>query len=647
MELYVECPICEQQFAAIEKSEDSVIICPSCSRSFPISPEVSIQRPLTKSTRLPIPDHNARISDQVVAPASSAQLSEFDSPENSGSTTATIDHTTQSQPSEEFVQPEKHLLESQIRRRGKRRLLATLTTFGILTIVIGILATLLVIQLQKGNRVAATESETATPESLDSQMDTADAKLPPEVAADQLVTSGNENTAAVAPETNNDQTFQLSNFPPQEFEFLKKKTTRECWESIQQNTVSLIVHDATGTHEATGTIVDSRGWILTSYSSIASASRIEVTASAKSISDLPDDTLLTDDVRGIIASDAEHDLALLTINRRFVVSLAPASPIQRVNIVQDEHLIQCCPPSESQPYSGTETEIVARETLDNLDPSAQSEIEKRKLDSDTDLDWFVTSSQTMPPPGTPILKEDGTFSAMHVFSHDNFGYAIPVDRVQSLIDSADEDDIKPIRSLGGTTGTDQMVSVADNHPMRERSVRLNKLGEECSGFDWIPKTEEQYKTLQQFARGFTQALIYIEANNEKDELADQVGNIINQTEQWSQLLTEAMSDLQREDLIALRKMNEFAKIAIKQENEFVPFYGRVHSIIIEAKRTLLLFDDNKTGVSVRFESNMQLESEWLFFVQTSTSRRPVVHTVRDQKIEAELAEIRFAMGPMN
>ena len=92
-------------------------------------------------------------------------------------------------------------------------------------------------------------------------------------------------------------------------------------------------------------IVDSRGWVLTSYHAIKDAWQVEVTASAKSLEALEKSKPLQDLARGVIAVDPVNDLAIIEVNRRFVVSLANVKIYDDDRIVSGEFLFQSEPPS--------------------------------------------------------------------------------------------------------------------------------------------------------------------------------------------------------------------------------------------------------------------------------------------------------------
>ena len=93
-----------------------------------------------------------------------------------------------------------------------------------------------------------------------------------------------------------------------------------------------------------------------------------------------------------------------------------------------------------------------------------------------------------------------------VFAEKETGYFLPVDQVKPLIDSA-TDDIAPLTVLGGSTRDNgPTVNIAESHPMRDASERLNSLGDACQEFGWIPKNESQYNDLQNFTEQVANSL---------------------------------------------------------------------------------------------------------------------------------------------
>ena len=305
---------------------------------------------------------------------------------------------------------------------------------------------------------------------------------------------------------------------------LDPKSAQSCWEIVQPNLLSLKVVDGKGTHDAVGTIIDSRGWVLTSYSAVKGASKIEVSSSLKTIQYLGETELLNDVVRGYIAVNKAEDLIILSVNRRFVVAFTTINPITRNNVVKSEFLLQCAPPSLQNLYGGIETRIESRGTLNSLSDVAQATATRMKL-KNTDLVWFSAQTSTQSLPGTPLFKMDGDLAALLSFRIDEDNFFVPVNSVNELKAGA-TGDIKPLKELSPNSETSDFISISDNNPMRESIVKLNQLTDACKQFDWIPTTETEFETLQSLITSYTE----IKKQAKKDSSTETGKQIIRTTD---------------------------------------------------------------------------------------------------------------------
>ncbi len=652
MDLYIECPICEQQFYTPAPPPTTQVVCPSCSRQFSLDSAVKIEPPQLKpDPKPPASLPGSRLAREATFAKPELPLVEPpDDPPNlhplDPAPSSEVPFTTSKLPGTAEI---RHLYQ----RRNKQKLIITLVTGGLLAAVIGILSGLLVMQLQKQSLAENDDPEAATsqtePASATGLVNSDSTQRDP-AGENSAVPKTNEPSTAASRNSSpkQEKPTRLADLPPQELELLNSEDLDECWEMVQPHLVGLRVTDARGTHAAIATIIDSRGWILTSYSAIEGASKIEVTASAKSIDELPSEDLLTDLVRGVIAIDPKNDLAVLSINRRFIISFADIKIAETNDIVKGEYLVQCAPPSKSNLYARTESKIVLRNRFDALDASGQSEAKRREL-TDPDLTWVVATNDTTPLPGTPLVRLDGTLAAINVFAENGLGTFLTVDPLKQLLGSA-TDEIESLAVLGGSTADQgELITIEPSHPMREVSERLNQLGDACKQFGWIAQTESQFQDLQEFAQQVTKALIYVMENEDSGESeVERIGSLVSQ---WENTLTKRMSTINSDDLLALRKMNKIAKEQMKEPGRYVPFYGTVYIGGIDlADKLILKFDADQTFVNIPFEPSdgdpMLPQSQWLFFVRTPGAIKTINFKVsEDETIPTYSADLQFAIGP--
>lgn len=323
MNSIVECPVCEDQFELPQHGLTGSATCPSCQRSFDISPSVLLDEVNSSSAAGNAPTLRASPVAQVTfqQPATN-DISEMDQ-----SLAAKFGPSTET----------KRAIEIRSRYDSKKRSNAGRFTFGMIAVVLitCVLAVVLFSRIRGGSSVSSADNNTergimqieATEPNANSDRDG---------AADQSQASANENRQSLR---------QRKTVAPQKLKHFAQKQVDDCWKLTQPHLLSLLIQGPGGTRQATGTIVDSRGWVVTSYQAVKDAWRIEVTSAAKSLVDSYGNQPLNDLARGFIATDPENDLALLAVNRRFVVSFADVEISKNSQIVAGEHLLQCGPPS--------------------------------------------------------------------------------------------------------------------------------------------------------------------------------------------------------------------------------------------------------------------------------------------------------------
>ncbi|MCP4098486.1 MAG: hypothetical protein GY748_19840, partial [Planctomycetaceae bacterium] len=550
-----------------------------------VSPSLPVQKKTTTNPdRLSVPDATGKPPALPISSAVQEPLGETETPA--------------SQPSRSTG---KSGLALKLKQRRKRRFISTLITTAVLMIAIGVLTGLLVKQMRQNKVVKKGETQISDPEttptaspSTEPAMENspAEPKTPPKTLRQQIP----------------------KNIPNQQFAQLDPKSAQSCWEIAQPNLLSLKVFDGKGTHDAVGTIIDSRGWVLTSYSAVKGASKIEVSSSLKTIQYLGETELLNDVVRGYIAVNKAEDLIILSVNRRFVVAFTTINPITRNNVVKSEFLLQCAPPSLQNLYGGVETRIQSRGTLNSLNAVAQATATRMKL-KNTDLVWFSAQTSTQSLPGTPLFKIDGDLAALLSFRIDEDNFFVPVNSVNELKAGA-TGDIKPLKELSPNSETSDFVSISDNNPMRESVVKLNQLTDECKQFDWIPKTETEFKTLQSLITSYTE----IKKQAKKDSSTETGKQVIRQLTQLETSLNQRALLFSDDDQSALKQMNRsFAESALQKPNQPLPIYGEFIQIQIASNQILVRLVGTSTYIRAPYvptDEPMRPESKWLFFIKT-------------------------------
>ncbi len=284
----------------------------------------------------------------------------------------------------------------------------------------------------------------------------------------------------------------------------------DCWMRVRPFIVKLTAQTPLGPKSLTGTIIDSRGWVATSYRAIQGAGEIEVSQSPKTSDDLNSSSLLTDKVRGVIATDLEHDLAILSVNRRFVVSFSDLPMIEQDNLVISEYLVQCVAPTDEYPWSATECRIDNRIRLSECPDQLGASLRRAQL-SDPGTNWIIHKNNSPLRVGAPLFSPDGPLVAINVSAAagPDAVLAVPVEYLKQLLTGAvDQPEPLPVPVLdlavsngnGSPPATEATMPVLPlASPNRSLSVMLNQAGSECEANGWWPKTEHDVPPLVQFA----------------------------------------------------------------------------------------------------------------------------------------------------
>jgi len=639
MDYLIECPVCEQHFKCSADSPSAKVKCPGCSRKFPLSSAVKLGTsiPMAKKTkpspskiRLAVPA--TKVSDQD----SDSSKIDFDSkrakpkkaPESVTAPIASVG---------------KKPITARRLIKKKRKQRRVIWTIGLLAAIIGLLSVLLIIQLQKnpiGNSSARNEEQPAAENdgSVDGTSDnskTADSNEP----ADDTAAASTDNADSKKPRVKDSppvKRIRLDDLEPIKNVFHSDKDVVNCWDLVHKHLVNLTVHDAKGEHPAVATIVDSRGWIVTSYNAVKGASKIDVTASVKSIDELPKPDLLKDVVRGVIKLDPKQDLAVLSINRRFVESFADIKVTPKYRVLEGEYLIQSTPPSKIAPYARRETKMEICDKLGALSGKAQAMAKERELES-PELNWIVCPDKQSTLPGAPLIRIDGTFEAINVFTENDLAYYVPVDRLRDLIADAD-DKPQPMALLGGANMEDGVVAVETTHPMRKTSVMINRLAEKCQKFNWIPKNREDYDQLLDFSKQYVTAINFIKKNKEDEpELA---AEIKTQTDRIGNSILKSLAE--NVDYPATKQANEFSAEELKKPNHVVPIFAKVFELSISAGSDILVLDQTENFVALTDDDSrkqFQREGECLGFVRTQKRPSTITYSIRGQKIPASVVRL--------
>lgn len=404
---------------------------------------------------------------------------------------------------------------------------------------------------------------------------------------------------------------------------LSENKLKRTWVNVRPYIVKLTAQTPVGPKLVTGTIVDSRGWIATSYRAVQGATAISVSQSAKDILKSPGDSgLIKDDVRGVIATDAEHDIAILSVNRQLIISLTDLPLLAKDNLLGSMHLIQCVPPTRKFPWATTECRLDRRRRLDDFSIEYKSALEADKI-TNAATKWIVHNNMSPVSAGSPLLTENGELAAITITSDQlarvapDRALAVPVELVKELLANAtDQPKSLPLPIVGTTASsaaqTNGMPVLPATSAQHSASVGLNQSGADCETADWSTKTTDDTGLLISFAERLidVKALAADEKTNDADKAIFE-----EQIEYWTRRFDEGIRGVERDDE-ALAAFNKAAarQLGFSAEAVFVAFVD-VKLAAIESPRMNFETDEEQDTVTLHLVGTDKhviaiLEDDW-------------------------------------
>lgn len=698
MQKRIECPICESQFDVAQGSLPESYTCLECNRQFDTSDAIVVQVRSPRREKLILPEEvlsqnvDKGTPEPITAPASKATLQKTHESKKESTTIQARKRT--------FAKPPNKLLP--------------VTAMGIMAaMAIGLLV-YLPITINRGNSAeepTVSVAKTTTVEnensasvnasntlisptakeanSPDSGANTAEESLPekdsPALSATKKILAGfgeqelPEPQLASEPEKKpvpKPETRKAKLAPMQELEHFVPSDLEDCRRDHHSRIVRLKVANAMGERLALGTIIDSRGWVVTSYRAIAGATEIRVTQSASSFDQFKSGKLLSDLVRGVLHVDIQHDLAVLAINRRFVVNFSDIAVASEDSIEANSHLAQFGIIDQDTPLVLRETQVTERPLASDLEAPIREHFKQLGLDSES-IRWVKHTNLEGVVSGAPIVTIDGELVAICTEQpNSNASYAVSASPLNGLIEEIEKDpktdggkiprDLSLLSQKLDEVGKENLgpdVAVEINNPYRQDVVNFNQIGDKCSQFKFVPTDSEQYKLVQSFASQLValNATIYKLSSNPD---AGEANASKKHKDELSTLLkrwTDEMKTSWTGDDVDLDQIKSFNKLAanaiveaqlVEGEDTYFVAYVDVRLGPIDSPKladgndTITLnISETKEILNVRYRDRfptMLPETTWVSIFTVNTDGKVVFNipgTRRKQK--ATPAEIRW------
>ncbi len=381
------------------------------------------------------------------------------------------------------------------------------------------------------------------------------------------------------------------------------KILNDCWYVVKPYLLELQADTPSGPSFATGILIDSRGWILTSYRAMHSANTIHVRRARKSVTDQAE--IINDTVRGVIATDPEKDLVILSINRRLVDTFEDLPILTEDNLVQSEYVVQCQSPTVLFSQSTIESRVLDRITVEQTSQLDTARL-KQQL-ANPDIRWIRHQHQSPLRVGAPLVDDSGNLVAMNTgfrTSNPKDILAIPSTHIAKF-KSAAEDLVQPLPV--GTDGEPDLAAAVNNLGFDgvnqelddtlssgDLVERLNRLGHDCELFGWKAVNENDEIAF----RRFVDTLVALKQTLQQESDSDAFAPIAEQFENWQQKIDQALGV--EAELSAEFQSNFNRKYAVGTKGRPLIGYTYVKYAALESPQIGIEDPDNKQD-SVVFE----------------------------------------------
>ena len=218
--------------------------------------------------------------------------------------------------------------------------------------------------------------------------------------------------------------------PPPEYRFLSAANAADQAALTRPYLVLLEVESPAGITFATGTIVDSRGYIATSLRAVAGATSIKVSPALKT-SQIKRNVAppLSDNVRSILTISRSQQFVLLEINRRLVLNANDIKIPTADRVVSRLPLLRVIAPQSPLDYVVSEMRVESRRRSKDLTAKEKQLLNTSISKQNDDVNWIRGLSSPYDRLGAVLISPDGKLMAMLVNSDDQFSYFVSASEI--------------------------------------------------------------------------------------------------------------------------------------------------------------------------------------------------------------------------
>ena len=223
---------------------------------------------------------------------------------------------------------------------------------------------------------------------------------------------------------------------PPKFAYLSSSVAKDQAAHLKPYIMLLEIESPSGTTYATGTIVDSRGYLLTSLPAVAGATKIKV-SSARSRWQIKQQTAppMSDTVRNVVAVSNSEQWALLEVNRRFVLNAADIQIPHTDRIVLSQPLLRVVAPRSSADYAVSEMRVGSR-LMSSALAGEQKELLNisQSAEDSKNANWIIGPHSEYDQLGAALVSTNGELVGMLVSFDNEHAYYISTSDMGNLLE---------------------------------------------------------------------------------------------------------------------------------------------------------------------------------------------------------------------
>jgi S1-C subfamily serine protease len=456
----------------------------------------------------------------------------------------------------------------------------------------------------------------------------------------------------------------LATYGAAKFLFFTSREANILWTKIYPSVFELRISRQGEVVRATGTLVDSRGWIVTSYSAIKNAEQVLCRLAPNQIEYNVNLMGVTDTCKSILAYDEATDLAIVQINRKLVDVISPLKIAEKPPVA-GVHLLIATPPEMTKVAWLSEGKLAQESYGGELSESVLKTIGDQGLA--TDRGWMVLDAAIDLLPGGTVFSEEGEIHG--VVTKGTQGKQAIISsgaEIRQLMTQVGKSEPRPIgQRIGGLASdletpdadpdalelaeaglpkipnVEQLPATSSRH---ELSRDLNLAGRRCMVFDWIPKDQTQLGQVVDLLQKLQLAKDTLRLESGEMRLAEEIA-LTQQVNHWR---TECKPLIDSPGLTIINQIHALAGVGVSGKLPNAPclaYVDVVHAATLGQTASFVRIVEGEQAFSIPIDPErfvLGRGTRWLILLEEIQNTKVTV-TLGNEKLTVNPVTISAAL----